>query len=164
MRCPNCGGEVSEAGGRCPACRTWLSSSVAASVLTPVPADDDAETVFLSAVPPPQPEDRASSNTTSGDTTGLPPSAGGIRQASPSPPKDPTGPLQPGQQFSSRYLIVRLLGIGGMGAVYQAWDAELSVMVAVKVIRPEVTTDPSAGRDIERRFKQELLLARQVTH
>jgi tRNA A-37 threonylcarbamoyl transferase component Bud32 len=74
------------------------------------------------------------------------------------------GPLHVGQQFSPRYIIVRLLGIGGMGAVYQAWDTELSVMVAVKVVRPEVTRDPVAARDIERRFKQELLLARQVTH
>ena len=74
------------------------------------------------------------------------------------------GPLHVGQQFSARYIIVRLLGIGGMGAVYQAWDTELSVMVAVKVVRPEVTKDPVAARDIERRFKQELLLARQVTH
>ena len=74
------------------------------------------------------------------------------------------GPLHVGQQFSARYIIVRLLGIGGMGAVYQAWDTELSVMVAVKVVRPEVTKDASTARDIERRFKQELLLARQVTH
>ena len=74
------------------------------------------------------------------------------------------GPLHVGQQFSARYIIVRLLGIGGMGAVYQAWDTELSVMVAVKVVRPEVTKDPSTAREIERRFKQELLLARQVTH
>jgi serine/threonine protein kinase/Flp pilus assembly protein TadD len=51
-----------------------------------------------------------------------------------------------------------------MGAVYQAWDSELGVAVALKVIRPEVMHDPAAAQDIERRFKQELLLARQVTH
>ena len=51
-----------------------------------------------------------------------------------------------------------------MGAVYQAWDEELGVAVALKVIRPEVTRDATAAQDIERRFKQELLLARQVTH
>ena len=51
-----------------------------------------------------------------------------------------------------------------MGAVYQAWDAELGVAVAIKVIRPEVMADPTAAAEIERRFKRELLLARQVTH
>ena len=51
-----------------------------------------------------------------------------------------------------------------MGAVYQAWDAELGVIVALKVIRPEVAADPAAAAMLERRFKQELLLARQVTH
>jgi serine/threonine protein kinase/tetratricopeptide (TPR) repeat protein len=74
------------------------------------------------------------------------------------------GPLEEGQKFSARYHIIKLLGIGGMGAVYQAWDAELNVAVALKVIRPEVSRDPVAAREIERRFKQELLLARQVTH
>src|SRR4029453_7699176 len=34
----------------------------------------------------------------------------------------------------------------------------------MKFIRPEVSRDPIAAQDIERRFKQELLLARQVTH
>jgi serine/threonine protein kinase/tetratricopeptide (TPR) repeat protein len=52
-----------------------------------------------------------------------------------------------------------------MGAVYQAWDQELAVAVALKVIRPDaLAADPLAARDMERRFKRELLLARQVTH
>src|SRR5436190_4957397 len=80
--------------------------------------------------------------------------------------RDPSdhGPLSVGQVFGTRYHIIKLLGVGGMGAVYQAWDEELSVAVAIKVIRPEVMADPTAAADIERRFKRELLLARQVTH
>jgi eukaryotic-like serine/threonine-protein kinase len=73
------------------------------------------------------------------------------------------GPLHIGAAFGTRYRIRRLLGIGGMGAVYEAWDAELGVAVALKVIRAE-RADPAAARDLERRFKRELLLARQVTH
>lgn len=87
----------------------------------------------------------------------------GAGRPDPSVPGD-TGPLAPGHQFGPRYHIIRLLGIGGMGAVYQAWDAELSVAVAIKVIRPEVMSDPAAATEVERRFKRELLLARQVTH
>ena len=51
-----------------------------------------------------------------------------------------------------------------MGIVYQAWDEELGVAVALKVVRPEVTADPEGAQEVERRFKRELLLARQVTH
>ncbi|PYQ81862.1 MAG: hypothetical protein DMG03_18935, partial [Acidobacteria bacterium] len=47
------------------------------------------------------------------------------------------GPLKVGQAFGPRHHIIKLLGIGGMGAVYQAWDAELSVAVALKVIRTD---------------------------
>jgi tetratricopeptide (TPR) repeat protein len=47
-----------------------------------------------------------------------------------------------------------------MGAVYKARDTELDRLVALKIIRPELTTNP----EILRRFKQELILARQVTH
>ncbi len=75
-----------------------------------------------------------------------------------------SGPLGVGQAFGPRYHIIRILGVGGMGAVYQAWDSELGVAVAIKVIRPEVMADPTAAARIESRFKRELLLARQVTH
>jgi serine/threonine protein kinase/tetratricopeptide (TPR) repeat protein len=75
-----------------------------------------------------------------------------------------SGPLGVGTTFGPRYHIIKELGAGGMGAVYQAWDAELGVAVALKVIRPEVLKDPQGALDIERRFKRELLLARQVTH
>ena len=51
-----------------------------------------------------------------------------------------------------------------MGAVYQAWDDELGVAVAIKVVRPEVTADPLVAAQLERLFKRELLLAREVTH
>jgi len=57
-----------------------------------------------------------------------------------------------------------MLGMGGMGAVYEAWDADVNEAVALKVIRPDVLGDPAAAHEVERRFKRELVLARQVTH
>ena len=68
--------------------------------------------------------------------------------------------LQTGSIFAGRYEIMRVLGQGGMGAVYQARDRELDRIIALKVIRPELATDPA----ILARFKQELILARNITH
>ena len=68
--------------------------------------------------------------------------------------------LSPGTSIGNRYEIVRLLGQGGMGAVYQAHDKELERQVAIKVIRADMASNP----EILRRFKQELILARQITH
>jgi tetratricopeptide (TPR) repeat protein len=82
----------------------------------------------------------------------------------PVPDSAAAGPLEVGQAFGERYHVIRMLGMGGMGAVYQVWDAELEVALALKVVRPDATSDPVMAAEIERRFKRELLLARKVTH
>ncbi|HTU34749.1 MAG TPA: serine/threonine-protein kinase, partial [Candidatus Acidoferrum sp.] len=62
--------------------------------------------------------------------------------------------------LGQRYEILQLLGEGGMGAVYKARDTAVDRLVAIKIIRPDLASRP----DILARFKQELVLARQVTH
>jgi eukaryotic-like serine/threonine-protein kinase len=68
--------------------------------------------------------------------------------------------LIPGMLLAGRYEILEVLGEGGMGTVYKAKDRELERLVALKVIRPELASNP----DILQRFKQEILLASKVTH
>ncbi len=69
-------------------------------------------------------------------------------------------PFAPGYLLAERYRIRERIGHGGFGFVYSADDLELEVIVAIKVLRPEVDRD----EEVIRRFKQEIQLARQVTH
>src|SRR6185437_3576385 len=62
--------------------------------------------------------------------------------------------------FGPRYEVQALLGEGGMGAVYRAYDRELDRIVALKLIRPELGADPAMSQ----RFRQELLLASKISH
>ena len=139
MRCATCGRETTS-GDRCDVCGATLGGHTHFAA--------DAATL----PPPPAPlvEDPDLTRLTGGQA----PRDGGL----------PGSPLTPGAAFGSRYRITRLLGIGGMGAVYEAEDAELGVTVAIKVIRPETMADPIAAEQVEQRFKRELLLAREVTH
>ncbi|HLF74600.1 MAG TPA: protein kinase [Anaerolineales bacterium] len=48
-----------------------------------------------------------------------------------------------GRTLSGRYKIEALLGQGGMSAVYKATDPNLKRAVAIKLIHPHLSTDPS---------------------
>jgi serine/threonine protein kinase/Flp pilus assembly protein TadD len=60
----------------------------------------------------------------------------------------------------SKYQIVRMLGEGGMGTVYQARQIAMDRMVALKLIRREVVTSPS----MVARFHKEMLVTAKVEH
>ena len=147
MSCSRCGSGAPPLHGRCTQCGASLANDAAPTAIgvatpIPIPPSDDYLTQIGGTVPIP----------------GL--SSG---EASVAPPAQGVG-LVAGQNFGSRYHIIRVLGVGGMGAVYQAWDQVLEVAVALKVVRPESAPDPVAAETLQRRFKHELLLARQVTH
>ncbi|GJM09723.1 MAG: hypothetical protein DHS20C11_19990 [Lysobacteraceae bacterium] len=71
-----------------------------------------------------------------------------------------THELASGQVLADRYRIECTIGVGGMGTVYRAHDQDLDAPVAIKVLRHDLSNDPTA---IER-FRQELLLSRRVSH
>jgi serine/threonine protein kinase/Tfp pilus assembly protein PilF len=68
--------------------------------------------------------------------------------------------LAPGSLISGRFEILRFIGQGGMGQVYEAFDLELKGKIALKTIREDISADP---RMISR-FRREVLLTRRITH
>lgn len=89
--------------------------------------------------------------------TALPgePPAGGTLTFFPPPDAFATGSL-----FAGRYRIIEEIGQGGMGKVYKAFDTKVQEKIALKIIRPEIARD----RTVIERFRNELKLARQITH
>src|SRR5690349_7548372 len=59
-----------------------------------------------------------------------------------------------------RYLLLDLLGQGGMGAVYRAKQTRLDRVVALKVIRPAALQAPGAVE----RFQREARMAAKLKH
>jgi serine/threonine-protein kinase len=101
----------------------------------------------------------------SGGTTGTLAAAGatdvGSADTAAIAPTTPRVKLERGSRFAARYDIEGVLGKGGMGVVYRAADRTLDETVALKVLRPElVREDPT----LLGRFKQEIRLARKITH
>jgi serine/threonine protein kinase/Flp pilus assembly protein TadD len=68
--------------------------------------------------------------------------------------------FSPGDVLCGRFHIVHLIGRGGMGEVYKAWDEELEDHVALKTLRLEISTHEL----FTSRFRREIQLARKVTH
>ena len=69
--------------------------------------------------------------------------------------------LQTGTLFAGRYEIIRLIGEGGMGAVYHACDPQdKSFQVALKVLFPSVFNNPKSRA----RFSSEMKMCEQINH
>jgi HAMP domain-containing protein/predicted Ser/Thr protein kinase len=77
------------------------------------------------------------------------------------PTVSPGVAMRRGDLFASRYELLSTLGKGGMGVVYLARDQQLDEEVDLKVLRPDVMKEDPTLLD---RFKQEIKLARRITH
>ncbi len=67
--------------------------------------------------------------------------------------------LQPGQTVA-HYELLELIGEGGMGRVFRAYDSRLKRQVAIKILQPGLTSDEK----LRRRFEREARAAAAVSH
>jgi len=68
--------------------------------------------------------------------------------------------LTPGLLLSERYRLSARIAVGGMGEVWSADDTRLSRHVAVKILRPELTSDP----EFVDRFRTEARITASLNH
>jgi predicted Ser/Thr protein kinase len=113
--------------------------------------------VGVGQAPAPTPAPDASPRQSSGALPALDRTATALG-ARVSPPS--TTSLEPGQVLAQRYRVQRLLGKGGMGAVYLADDEVLGEQVALKVISSAFCADEAA---MLTRFRREAAAARKVS-
>jgi eukaryotic-like serine/threonine-protein kinase len=117
---------------------------------------NDSEPVDQTTPLPPQ--SSGSGSPVTGAKTGSESESSGAPPTKGSEPALPT--FSPQEILAGRYRIIRFIGKGGMGDVYEADDLELRGRVALKTVRPAIAEIPGAMD----RFKREIQLARKVTH
>ncbi|MFH9763223.1 protein kinase [Streptomyces anulatus] len=72
-----------------------------------------------------------------------------------------------GRIIADRYELATILGQGGMGQVWTAYDRRLDRRVAVKLLRPDRVAGPTgsdAADELRRRFVRECRVTAQVDH
>jgi hypothetical protein len=72
----------------------------------------------------------------------------------------PTTFMNVASALEGRYQVLKELGRGGMGIVFQAYDKQLNEQVAIKILSPLLSNDPEALE----RLKREVSAARRITH
>jgi len=72
----------------------------------------------------------------------------------------PLKELSTGTIFARRYEVIEELGKGGMGRVYKVFDKKIKEKVALKLLRPEISSD----EETVERFSNELKYARKIIH
>ena len=72
--------------------------------------------------------------------------------------------LLTGTVLQNRYRIVSLLGQGGMGAVYRAWDVRLNTAVAVKEMTPDPNADPQTLAGVRAQIQREAQTLANLSH
>ena len=68
--------------------------------------------------------------------------------------------IEVGTTFAGRYQVIEELGGGGMGKVYKVIDKEINEKIALKILKPEISSDEK----IIERFRNEVKLARKISH
>ena len=158
MNCPSCDRENPGTAVRCVHCGVPLISATEDHTMDS-PRDDgtlmDAPQSSPSAKIP-----RSTATAAKTPPSNTPPSRAASTSRSTTSRFSRMGVFEPGEELGPRFVIESLLGEGGMGRVYKAYDRELDRFVALKVLLPELASDPQ----IIQRFKHELLLASRISH
>ena len=69
--------------------------------------------------------------------------------------------FKPDIVIGDRYKIIKELGRGGRGVIYQALDLELGMIIAIKFLPQELTNNPHAVEDLKKEAKACMLLSHQ---